>query len=251
MADLHLLIDLHRDGPRQGPGGDSETRLAVALSGLKGTANLVIADIGCGTGASTLVLARELDARVTAVDLLPEFLARLEDAAARAGLGERITALAASMEALPFADGACDAIWSEGAIYTMGFAAGVAAWRRHLKPGGVLAVSELTWLTDHRPEELQAHWKGEYPEVDTASAKMAVLERLGFSPIGYFTLPERCWLDNYYRPMRQRFPAFVDRHRGSEAARAIMAAEEREIWLYERYRSFIGYGYYIARKVDR
>jgi hypothetical protein len=43
----------------------------------------------------------------------------------------------------------------------------------------------------------------------------------------------------------------VDRHRGSEAARAIVAAEEREISLYERYRSFIGYGYYIARKVDR
>jgi len=251
MADLHLLIDLHQDGPRQGPGGDCETCLAVALSGLKGKANLVIADIGCGTGASTLVLARELDARVTAVDLLPEFLSRLEDAAARAGLAERITAHAASMEALPFADRAYDAIWSEGAIYNMGFAAGVAAWRRHLKPGGVLAVSELTWLTDHRAEELQAHWESEYPEVDTASAKMAVLERLGFSPIGYFPLPEHCWLDNYYRPMRQRFPAFLDRHRGSEAARAIVAAEEREISLYERYRAFIGYGYYIARKVDR
>jgi len=153
------------------------------------------------------------------------------------------------MQALPFADGAFDAIWSEGAIYNMGFAAGIAAWRRHLKPGGVLAVSELTWLTDRRPEDLQAHWEGEYPEVDTASAKMAVLERLGFSPIGYFPLPERCWLDNYYRPMRQRFPAFLQRHQASAAARAIVAAEENEIALYERYRAFVSYGYYVAKKV--
>jgi SAM-dependent methyltransferase len=248
MDDLRLLLDLHKTGPRQGPGGDHETRLAVALSRLKGTANLKIADLGCGTGASTLVLARELDAHVTAVDFLPEFLARLEDAAARAGVVDRITTLSAFMDALPFAASAYDAIWSEGAIYNMGFAAGIEAWRKFLKPGGVLAVSELTWLTDRRPAELQAHWKREYPEVDTASGKMAVLERLGFSPIGYFTLPERCWIDNYYRPMQQRFAAYLDQHGNSEAARAIVSAEEKEISLYERYKAFVGYGYYIAQK---
>lgn len=249
MDDLQLLIDLHEDGPRQGPGGDRETRLAATLSGLKGMANLRIADIGCGTGASTLVLTRELDAHVTAVDLLPEFLSRLEVAAGLAGVADRTTTLAASMAALPFADASLDAIWSEGAIYNLGFTAGITAWRRHLKPGGILAVSELTWLTGERPEELQAHWEREYPEVDTAAGKLSVLERLGFSPIGYFPLPECCWLDNYYRPLQQRFPGFLHRHEASEAARALVTAEEKEISLYERYRTFISYGYYIARKV--
>ena len=249
MDDLRLLIDLHGDGPRQGPGGEDETRLAVMLSGLKGATGLRVADIGCGTGASTRVLAAELDARIAAVDLVPGFLASLEAAAERAGVGDRITPLAASMEALPFEDASLDAIWSEGAIYNIGFAAGVEAWRRFLKPGGVLALSELTWLTDRRPAELQAHWDREYPEVDTASAKMAVLERLGFSPTGYFALPGHCWLDNYYGPLRQRFPAFLRRNGSSEAARAIVAAEEAEISLYERYREFVSYGYYIARKV--
>jgi SAM-dependent methyltransferase len=248
VDDLRLLIDLHGDGRRQGPGGDDETRLAVTLSGLQGAADLKIADIGCGTGASTLVLARELDAHITAVDFLPEFLAGLEQAAARAGLADRITTLAAPMESLPFENESCDAVWAEGAIYNMGFAAGAEAWRRFLKPGGILAVSELTWLTATRPAELQAHWDSEYPEVDTAAAKMAVLEGLGFSPLGYFPLPEHCWLDNYYRPMQERFPAFLERHGNSEAARAVVAAEEAEILLYERHRGFVSYGYYIARK---
>jgi ubiquinone/menaquinone biosynthesis C-methylase UbiE len=127
VDDLQLLIDLHKDGPRQGPGGESETRLAIALSGLSGMANLRIADLGCGTGASTLVLTRALDVHVTAVDFLPEFLARLDDAAGRAGLADRITTLAASVESLHFAEASHDAIWSEGAIYNMGFAAGIAA----------------------------------------------------------------------------------------------------------------------------
>lgn len=248
MDDLQLLLDLHKAGTRQGPGGEHETRLAVALSRLRGMTNLRIADVGCGTGASTLVLARELDAHVTAVDLFPQFLAVLEDIAGRAGLADRITTLSASMDALPFAESAYDAIWSEGAIYNMGFAAGIEAWRKYLKPGGVLAVSELTWLTDRRPEELQAHWEREYPEVDTASGKIAVLERLGFSPIGYFTLPECCWIDNYYRPMQQRFAAYLEQHENSEAARAIVVAEEKEISLYQRYKAFVSYGYYIARK---
>lgn len=249
MDELQLLIDLHKDGPRQGPGGDHETRLAVALSGLNRASGLRIADIGCGTGASTLLLARELDAHLTAVDFLPEFLARLEDAAGRAGLSDRITTLCASMESLPFAESAFDAIWSEGAIYNMGFAAGIKAWRRYLKPGGVLAVSELTWLTDQRPDELQMHWEREYPEVGTASSKIATLERLGFSPIGYFPLPEHCWLDNYYRPMQQRLFDYLARHGGSAGARAIVAAEDKEISLYERYKAFISYGYYISRKI--
>ena len=251
MADLELLIDLHHDGPRQGPGGDDETSLAVTLSGLRGRHDLKIADIGCGTGASTLVLARELDAHITAVDFLPQFLARLDAATARVGMSDRITTLHASMEALPFENASLDAIWSEGAIYNMGFAAGIEAWRQYLKPGGVLAVSELTWLTDRRPEELETHWQREYPEVDTASAKMAILERLGFSPVGYFALPEHCWLDNYYGPLRQRFAAFLRRNGSSEAARAMVAAEEAEISLYERHRQFVSYGYYVARKVGR
>ena len=248
MDDLDLLVDLHRDAKRQGPGGDGETRLAIALSGLSARKGLKIADIGCGSGASTLVLARELDAAVTAVDFLPEFLRELDIAAHRESLDGKIETLVASMDALPFEQQSYDAIWSEGAIYNMGFAKGVAAWRRFLTPHGILAVSELTWLTRQRPAELDQHWQQEYPEVDTASAKIAILEENGFSPIGYFPLPRRCWLDNYYRPMQERFAAFLSRHDHSDAAAAIVAAEENEIALYERNAAFVSYGYYVARR---
>jgi hypothetical protein len=44
MDDLHLLIDLHLDAPRLGPGGDDETRAAIRLSGLAARTALRIAD---------------------------------------------------------------------------------------------------------------------------------------------------------------------------------------------------------------
>ena len=249
MDDLELLIDLHRDARRLGPGGDDETRLAIRLSGLATRTGLRIADLGCGTGASTLLLARELNARITAVDLLPALLHRLDAAANAAGLADRIDTLAASMDALPVPERAFDAVWAEGAVYNIGFEAGVQAWRRFVKPGGILAVSDLTWLTRERPVELEEYWTHAYPEVATAAAKLAVLESSGFSPVGYFPLPPSCWLDNYYRPLQARFPGFLARHGNAAAAADLVEAQRAEIDLYARHAEYVGYGFYIARRV--
>lgn len=248
MEHLDLLIDLHHNNPRQGPGDDAHTALALRLTGLDNAAPLRVADIGCGTGAATLALARLLPlAQITAVDFLPPFLAKLRERAQAAGVDGRIRTQEASMDALPFSDGAFDLLWSEGAIYNMGFENGVRSWRRFLKPGGVLVASELTWTTHTRPPELQAHWEREYPEVGTAADKIGVLERNGYAPQGYFVLPESCWLHDYYAPLRAGFSDFLRRHRHSEAARAVVAENERETALYEKYKAFFGYGVYVAQ----
>lgn len=249
MNDYELLMDFHKDALRQGPGGEAETRKAMALAGLDRSRPLKIADIGCGTGASTIVLAKELDAEITAVDFLPEFLEELRSRAQDNGVGERITTLTCSMDALPFPDEEFDVIWSEGAIYNMGFEAGVSGWKRFLKPGGKLIVSEITWLTAERPRELQSHWQREYPEIDVASAKMEILERHGYTPEAYFILPAYCWLENYYRPMQNRFDAFLERHGHSEEARTIVATEKEEIGLYETYQNYFSYGVYVAKRL--
>ncbi|MFZ5907571.1 MAG: class I SAM-dependent methyltransferase [Nitrospirota bacterium] len=249
MEAFQLLIDLHRNANRQGPGGDEETEKALNLAAIDRDAPLKIADIGCGTGASTRVLARLLNARITAVDFLQEFLDVLGSKAEIEGLSNKIEPLCCSMDSLPFKDEAFDVIWSEGAIYNIGFKKGVIDWNRYLKPGGLLVASEISWITDTRPSEIQKHWESEYPEIDLASSKMSILEKNGYSPIGYFALPEHCWLDNYYRPMQDSFQDFLDRNGDSEEARAIVEAEAREIELYEKYRSYYSYGVYIARKL--
>lgn len=249
LTDYQLLIDLHRPAERQGPGGDAETKRAMELAGLDRSRPLKIADVGCGTGASTILLAKELDADITAVDFLPEFLDELHTRASDHGVADRITTLNCSMDALPFTVGEFDVIWSEGAVYNMGFEAGVSAWRRFLKPGGKLIVSEITWLSATLPPKLQSHWEAEYPEIDVASAKIGLLERHGYSPEAYFVVPVHCWLENYYRPIQSRFDAFLERHGYSDQAKAIVDAERHEMALYERFRDYYSYGVYVAKKV--
>lgn len=250
MENYQLLIDLHKGANRQGPGGDAETEKALDLAMIDRTLPLKIADIGCGTGASSLLLARLLNAQITAVDFLQEFLEELEDKAEKNGLSKKITTLCSSMDNLPFKNEEYDVIWSEGAIYNIGFEKGITDWIRYLKVGGLLVVSEITWITSFRPPELHNHWAGEYSEIDVASSKIGLLEKKGYSPIAYFILPEHCWLDNYYRPMQAGFKGFLDRNGNSEAARTIVEAENREIELYEKYKNHYSYGIYIARKVE-
>jgi len=250
MDTLALLEALHVGGERQGPGSRETTRRAIGLAGLDRAENLEIADFGCGTGAATLELARLPGARVQALDLLPGFIAALEARAAQAGLEERITPLVANMEAPPLGEKSLDVLWSEGAIYNLGFAHGIESWRSLLRPGGILAVSELTWLTSTRPGELDRHWQEHYPEVGTAGEKLALLEAAGYDLIAYFALPKEDWLTHYYGPLRQRFPGFLELAEHSDAAQAIVADEEHEIALYERFSDHVSYGFYIARRAS-
>lgn len=248
MNEFDLLIDLHKNNERQGPGGDLQTKCAIELSGLKTFNNLKVADIGCGTGVSTLTLAKELNADITAIDLFPEFLEVLQRNLNGNELSHKIKTLACSMDQLPFDEESLDAIWAEGAIYNIGFEKGVSYFKKFLKSGGILATSEITWITEKRPEEIEAHWNTEYPEIATASEKIKILEANGFKLLGYFPLPESCWIENYYKSLENRFDEFLAKHNNDDG-KAIIDAGRKEIALYKKYKDYYSYGFYIAQKI--
>ena len=102
MEDYQLLIDLHKNANRQGPGGDAESEKALSLAMIDRATPLKIADSGCGTGASTILLARLMDAQITAVYFIQDFLEVLEDRAENKGLAEKVTTICCSMYNLPF-----------------------------------------------------------------------------------------------------------------------------------------------------
>jgi predicted O-methyltransferase YrrM len=251
MNDLDLLIDLHRDSDRLGPGSDEMTRRALELTGLDRTRPLRVADLGCGTGASTLVLAQDLpNAHLTAVDLHTAFLERLRRRAAAAGVGDRIATRACSMDAVPPPDQPFDLIWSEGAIYTIGFADGLRAWHGLLRPGGVVVVSEITWTTHARHDEIDAHWRREYPGIATAAEKLGLLASSGYAPLAFFLLPSACWMEHYYQPLLSRLDGFLARHGHHRQAIALAEAERREVDLFRRFGDCYSYGFYLARREE-
>lgn len=246
--DFQTTVAFYLEGERQGPGSTEYTKQAISLAQLPQGQTLQVADIGCGTGASTMVLAQEINATVTAVDIFPAFLKVLDEKAKQLGLEDRVKTLSGSMESLPFRKESLDVIWAEGAIYNMGFERGVTQWRPMLKLGGVLAVSEITWLTSKRPQEIQRYWDNQYQEIATAHDKISILSKAGYQLLGYFVLPSSCWMQNYYGPMEKRFDSFLKAHGHSQEAMQLVEENKEEMRMYQMHHQYYGYGFYIARK---
>lgn len=248
MTETELHIDFHKNARRQGPGSVDTTLKALELTGIAQKESLNIADIGCGTGSQTIVLAQNTNAQIKAVDLFPDFLEKLDNKTRELGLQQKVTTLSKSMDDLPFGEEEFDIVWSEGAIYNMGFEAGIKSWKKFIKAGGYLCVSEITWISESRPKELEEYWRQAYPEIDKASNKIKLLENNGFTLAGYLYLGQDSWIDNYYNPMKERFPKFLERHNHSEMAKAVVREYEKEIEHYHTNKDHFSYGFYIARK---
>lgn len=246
-----LFFELHEGLPQQGPGSPDSTRLALSLlqrhrSGLA-TEPLAVLDIGCGPGRQTLDLLRALPAaRVTATDTWDLALDQLKaGAAAESGLEERLQVRNADMKALPFADGAFDLIWSEGAIYIMGFAEGLAAWRRLLRPGGMIAVTEISWTVPDPPGEARRFWEAEYPGIGSVQTNLQRMETAGYQTLGAFVLPPSDWWA-YYEPLSANARAFSARHAGDETAAQVLSMEQAEVDLYAAHGWSYSYVFYLG-----
>jgi len=244
---MDLFFELHHDLPREGPGDNASTRQTFSLlTGLPARPRLL--DIGCGPGLQTLELARISAATILAIDTHQPFLDALALQAKRAGLADQITVLNQSMFALDFEPCSFDIIWSEGAIYIIGFERGLRDWQPLLKKGGYLAVTELSWLKPAPPTEVKAFWGENYPGMHTLAENLATLRQTDYAEIGHFILPETSWWEDYYDPLEQRMLLLAEKYRDNEEAIAFLQASQREIDLYHQYAEWYGYVFYVMQK---
>ena len=188
--------------------------------------------------------------RITAVDLNEEYLAELRARAEAAGVVDRIEIVVGDMGDLPFAPSRFDMLWSEGAAYVMGFGDALTEWRRFLRPGGCLAVSELVWLTDDQPAEVAAFFGAEYPAMTDVETNLGLFRASGYEILGHFTLPDADWWDQNYTPLEANLSALSERYAGDHAALAIVESAAREIEVRRRYPASYGYEFFVARAID-
>ncbi len=243
---LDALFLIHTDLPREAPGSDDATREALRRLGSLSPSPRVI-DLGCGPGRQTLVLARELGVPVTAVDLHAPFLASLERSAAAQGLGHLVRTRQADFGALEDAPGTYDLLWSEGAIYNLGWTEGLRRWRPLLRSGGFLAATEATWLAEDRPSEALAFWREAYPSMGTVESNSAAAHAAGYDVLDSFVLPASAWWEEYYRPLQARLESLRPRARAEPDLASAIAETEREISLYARHGASYGYVFYLLR----
>ncbi|PWW82387.1 SAM-dependent methyltransferase [Prosthecochloris marina] len=246
--DLELICEYFANLKRQGPGSPEVTIKALSfIDNLDDKSR--IADIGCGSGGQTMVLAQHAPGNITGVDIFPTFIDLFNRNAEKLGLQDRVKGIVESMDNLPFQDEELDLIWSEGAIYNIGFERGLHEWRKFLKTGGYIAVSEGTWFTEERPAEIEEFWMSVYPEIDTISNKVAQMQKAGYIPVSTFILPENCWTEIYFAPKVEADKRFLEKNAGNKAAEEFIANQQHEARLYNTYKEYYGYAFYIGKKI--
>ena len=234
--------------PRQGPGLDESTARAFhAIPDLP--ANPRILDIGCGSGMQTLMLARLCPgATIIATDIHQPFLDDVTDRAERAGLSGRITTVQASMDDLPFPGESFDLIWAEGSSFVMGFREALSSWKRLLKPGGYLALSDLVWFTRTPTEESRRFFEHEYPAMVHEEEAQQVIRDAGYTLLDTLRLPDAAWWDPYYNPLSRRVELLKEQYPDDQEKQAVFASIEEEIEVFRTHSREYGYSFFIARK---
>ena len=169
--------------------------------------------------------------------------------ASKLNLQDRVQGIVGSMEKLPFQNEELDLIWSEGAIYNIGFEKGLREWRRFLKKDGFIVISEATWFTDKRPAEIEDFWMDAYPGIDTMPNKVVQMQKAGYIPIASFILPENCWTENFYDQQVQAREDFLKKYAGNKFAEGFISNQRHEEKLYRKYNQYYGYAFYIGKKI--
>jgi len=246
--DFKLICEYFSSIERQGPGSPEVTAKALSfIDTLKNESR--IADIGCGTGGQTMVLANLTSGLITGIDLFADFIDIFKDNCRKRNLQDRVEGVVGSMDNLAFQNEELDLIWSEGAIYNIGFERGITEWREFLKTGGFIAVSEASWFTEKRPVEIDRFWKDAYPEIDIISNKVGQMQKAGYIPIATFVLPENCWTEHFYAPQVSAQDKFLKKYAGNKTAEDLVRNQRHEAELFNKYKEYYGYVFYIGKKI--
>jgi len=229
--------------PRQGPGRPSDTARALEIAQPWLPPEPRVLDLGCGSGGSTVVLADALRGPpIVAIDLNASALSAL--AAAHPA---RIRTVVGDLAAIDPQLGPFDLIWSEGAAYTIGFGRALSLWRPGLADEGVLALSELCWLTDERPADAARFWADGYPGMGSIGNATAAIEAAGYTLRGRFTLPPESWWELYYTPLEARLAQLRATHASAPDALEVIEATQAEIDLFRAHGGRYGYVFFVAQ----
>lgn len=244
---MKLFWELHSDLSQEGPGDNKSTIQALRLiKNLPDNPNIL--DVGCGPGRQTMVLANETDGFITAIDTHQPFLDEVEKRATSENVKDRVIINNQSMTELNFEKSNFDLIWSEGAIYIIGFEKGLTYFKQFLKPDGYLAVTELAWLIDKLPEEVNNFWATEYPAMKKIDENMNIIKNSDYKLIDWFVIPETAWMD-YYNPIEKKIAEMREKYIGNNKAIEFLDDSQKEIDIFRRYSRTYGYVFYVMKNM--
>jgi hypothetical protein len=76
------------------------------------------------------------------------------------------------------------------------------------------------------------------------------MQKAGFVVAAAFILPESCWIDNFFNPGKTAQKKLLETHKGNTFAEEFVGYERRHAELYNKYKEYYGYVFYIGKKLQ-
>ena len=232
---------------RLGPGSDAATLKALSMVQLP-EENANVLDLGCGTGAGTLVLAKNINGKITALDKYNQYLEEFKLRASKENLTAEIEYSCIDMNKAQFRNSSFDLIWAEGSIYNMGFKKGLDFASKVLKKGGFAMFSDMNWVSDTPPEEAVEFFGKEYPEMMTVAECKELIVESRLTLENCFVLDSDSHMDNYYIPLQNRLEQLKKEHKDDIEKKELLMSFQQEIDIYIKYYEHFSYCFYIMKK---
>jgi hypothetical protein len=75
------------------------------------------------------------------------------------------------------------------------------------------------------------------------------MQKADYIPVAIFTLPEKCWTDNYFTLREAALKTLLDKYTGNKTVKAFVENNRYEVELYSKYKQYYGYVFYIGKKI--
>ena len=196
-----------------------------------------------------MILAKNTGGHITGVDMVADFINIFNDASKKHNFSDRVQGIVGDALKLPFEKDGLDLIWSEGMIDSLGFEKTLSYWNGFLKTDGYIAVTSPSWLTTEKPAEIEKFWIDAGSGLYSIESNIESMQKSGYSFVAAFTLPEECWIQNYFIPRQATEKELLIKYPEDKTVEDYVHSMKYEVDLYEKHKQHYGYVFYIGKKM--
>ncbi|MBI2761505.1 MAG: class I SAM-dependent methyltransferase [Chloroflexi bacterium] len=181
------------------PGAPETVELLAASAHLSASSRLL--EIAFGKAEAACTIASRFNSRVIAVDRYPPFLGYASEKVRTRGLVDHVSLVRADGRRSPVRSGVFDAAYCIGAPSIVGLEPCLDELARAVRPGGVVAVSDITWRNQpDAPLGPEWSWVANMTPRLSADEYAALLTARGLTVETVHLHPRAAW-DAYHGPM--------------------------------------------------
>jgi ubiquinone/menaquinone biosynthesis C-methylase UbiE len=187
-----------------------------------------ILDVGCGTGVPTIELAKISGGYVTGIDLDVSLLDILRKKIIDTELERQLSIINKSIFLMDFPKESFDIIWSEGAVFVIGFEKSIKNWYKFLKPNGFLVLHD---------------------DIKDKNKKLGLVEKYGYKLTAQFDLSFEIWWNDYYSKVEKLVENYKDKYPNDLDLRKEIDSDQNQVNMCKSTPEIISSFYIILQRV--